>query len=66
MKYSIFTDAVSQTVTADSADEAAAKFAADNRIAYANNVETLRAFIIGLGGFGSMTDEDGKVYFRVK
>lgn len=64
--YHISTDACSCDIEAETADEAAREFAADEGIKGIETAADLEAHIEEVGGFGFMEDESGRTYFRIR
>lgn len=60
--YTIATDSSTETITAASADEAAARYATGEGWRGIQTADQLRAYVARAGGSGTMQDGDGVIW----
>ena len=65
-EYTINTDAVSTTIEATDADEAAAKFASDQGYTGVEDVDDLVEMIEGMDGYITILEDDAAIVYTTK
>lgn len=63
--FRVTTDSASETIDAANADEAARIFAESEGFTGVTDLDSLRAYLVRAGGYGTVADADGAIVMRV-